>query len=160
MKGSCRPIIAASVVSESCVTAPSVVTGAPRAPNATGAVLKIRVKTSSLERRKAQRDQQGTGDRNRRAKTRNSLQQTAEAEADHDEHDAAVVRKMVEHPVAKVLKAAGNDSDVVQDQSVEHDPHHRNERERGTGEHTAESIVRRQVPDRDGEDESRCEAGR
>jgi hypothetical protein len=47
MNGSCRPIIAPSVVSDSCVTAPSVVTGAPSAPNATGAVLKIKVKTSA-----------------------------------------------------------------------------------------------------------------
>jgi hypothetical protein len=47
MNGSCRPIIAPSVVSESCVTAPSVVTGAPNAPKATGAVLKIKVKTNA-----------------------------------------------------------------------------------------------------------------
>jgi hypothetical protein len=67
---------------------------------------------------------------------------------------------MIEHPVAKVLKAAGDDGDVVQNERVEHDPHDRNERERATGEHTAERIVRREIPDRDGQDQCRCETGR
>jgi len=43
--GSCRPIIAASVAAGRPVTAPSIVTGVPSAPNATGAVLKIRTNT-------------------------------------------------------------------------------------------------------------------
>ena len=43
MKGSCRPIIAPSVTGERPVTCPRTVTGAPSAPKATGAVLKISV---------------------------------------------------------------------------------------------------------------------
>ena len=41
MKGNWRPIIAPSVAAGSPVTAPKTVTGAPSAPKATGAVLKM-----------------------------------------------------------------------------------------------------------------------
>ena len=43
MMGSCRPIMAPSVTGDRPVTCPSTVTGAPSAPNATGAVLKMSV---------------------------------------------------------------------------------------------------------------------
>jgi len=45
--GSWRPIMAASAGAGSPVTAPKTVTGAPRAPNATGVVLKISTNTSA-----------------------------------------------------------------------------------------------------------------
>ena len=47
MIGSWRPIIAPSTGAGRPVTAPSTVTGTPSAPKATGAVLKIRTKTSA-----------------------------------------------------------------------------------------------------------------
>ncbi len=47
MNGSCRPIIAPRIGAGRPVTAPSTVTGAPSAPNATGAVLKISTNTSA-----------------------------------------------------------------------------------------------------------------
>ena len=47
MNGNWRPTIAPSVAAGRPVTAPSTVTGTPSAPNATGAVLKISMKTSA-----------------------------------------------------------------------------------------------------------------
>ena len=47
MNGSWRPIMAPSVTAGRPVTCPSTVTGAPSAPKATGAVLKISVKVSA-----------------------------------------------------------------------------------------------------------------
>ena len=67
-------------------------TGAPSAPKATGAVLKISVKVSASSGGVADENQQRAGDGDRRAEAGHALEQRPEAEADHDQHDATVVR--------------------------------------------------------------------
>ena len=105
MNGNWRPIMAPSVPAGSPVTAPSVVTGTPSAPKATGAVLKIKVNTKASSAGKADQDEKRRSDRDRRAEAGNAFEQRAEAEADHDQHDAAIVGKMVEDPGSKGVEA-------------------------------------------------------
>ena len=141
------------------VTAPSTVTGVPSAPKATGAVLKISTNTTRFERREADQDQQRSGDRDRRAESGNAFEQRAEAEADDDQHHAPIVRQMVRHPCAERVEAASIDRDVVEQQSVDDDPHHRPQREDRAVEHRVDRQIDRQGPkadrDKEGDNEAR-----
>ena len=56
--------------------------------------------------------------------------------------DAAVVGQMLDRPAAEGVEAAGGDGDVVEQQRVEHDPHHRPEREHHAVDHGIEREVR------------------
>ena len=105
MNGNWRPIMAPSVAAGRPVTAPSVVTGTPSAPNATGAVLKISVNTSASSAGKPTRISSDEVIATGVPKPGDAFEQRAEAEADHDQHDAAIVGKMVEHPGAEGVEA-------------------------------------------------------
>ena len=58
-------------------------------------------KHQRFERREADQNEKRRGDRDRRSKAGDAFQKRAEAEADHHQHDAAIVGKMVENPRPK-----------------------------------------------------------
>ena len=95
MKGSCRPIIWPSVTSDRCVTWPSTVHGNPERPEGhRGGVEDQRV-GQRLQRREAHQDEHGARDGDRRAEPGDAFEQGAEAEADDDQDDSAVVGQVV-----------------------------------------------------------------
>ncbi len=104
-----------------------------------------------LQRREADQDQQRAGDRDRRAEPGNTFQQTAEAEPDHHQHDAPVIRQVVQHPVAERVEPAGRHRDIVEQQRVEHDPHHRPQREHGARGNAVQRQAGRHLPTRHGD---------
>ena len=160
MKGSCRPTMAPSVTSDRWVTWPSTVIGTPSAPKATGAVLKISVKVSASIGAKPTRISSALVMAIGVPKPGDALEQRAEAEADDDQHDAAVVRQVVDEPVAEGVEAARRDRDVVEQQRVDDDPHDRPEREDHAVAPWRRAPARSAWPDRDGQDEGGDEAGR
>ena len=108
MNGNCRPIIAPSAVAGRPVTAPSTVTGDAERAERHRRGVEDQHEDQRLQRRKADQDQQRAGDRDRRAESRDALQQRAEAEADHDQHDAPVIRQMLDHPGAERVEPPGS----------------------------------------------------
>jgi len=107
-----------------------------------------------LERREADQDQHGTRDCDRRSETGDSFEEGAEAEADDDEHDPAVVRQVVQQPKTQAFEAARRDRDIVQQKRVYDDPHDRPERKDGTVGGGGEHEPHRQLPDEDRDHES------
>ncbi len=59
-----------------------------------------------VERLEAQGDEQGAGDGHRGAEAGDAFEQTAEAEADDDQHDAPVVGQVLDDPAAEGVEAA------------------------------------------------------
>ena len=87
-----RPTIAERSSLGSPVTSASVVIGMAMAPNATGAVSATSATAAALMRLEAEADQDRAADRHRRPEPGQRLQQRAEAERDHHDLDALVVR--------------------------------------------------------------------
>jgi hypothetical protein len=112
-----------------------------------------------LERREAHENEQRAGDRHRRAEPGDALKQRAEAEADDDQHHAPVVRKMLDDPGAEGVEPAGPHRDVVEEQRVDDDPHHRPKRKDGAGRDRVDREPDRHLPDRDGYDQPCDERG-
>ncbi len=166
MNGSWRPIMAPSVPAGRPVTAPSVVTGTPSAPKATGAVLKINVNTNASSAGKPTRMRSDEVIATGVPKPADAFQKRAEAEADHHEHDAAIVGKMVENPGAECVEALRLDRDIVEEERVDHDPHDRPESEDSAGGDGIEGEGNGKVPHRNRDDEAdhktceRCLPGR
>jgi hypothetical protein len=77
-----------------------------------------------IKRRKAECDQECARDRDGRAEACDSFQQSPEAEPHHDKDHSAIVGQMIEHPVTECIEATRYDTDVVEQQGVDDDPHH------------------------------------
>ena len=148
MNGSWRPIMAPSVPAGRPVTAPSVVTGTPSAPKATGAVLKINVNTSASSAGKPTRMRSDEVIATGVPKPAMPFEQRAEAEADHDQHNAAIVGKMVENPRTEGVEPPRLDRDIVEKKRVDHDPHDRPEGEDDAGGDGIKGEAKRESPTR------------
>ena len=147
MIGSCRPTICASTVAGRLVTAPSTVTGAPSAPKATGAVLKISTNTSASSCGKPSRISSAAVMATGVPKPEMPSIKAPKAEADHHQDHAAVIRQIGDDPGAEGLEPARLHGDVVEQQAVEHDPHHRPEREHRTVEDRPHGQPGRHLPE-------------
>ncbi len=158
MKGNCRPTIAPSFTAGRSVTCPSTVIGAPSAPNATGAVLKISVKVSASSGGSPTRISSAlviaTGVPNpAMPSSRQPKQKPITTSTTRRSFG-----RCVEHPVAKRVETPGYDRDVVEQQRVEHDPHHRPKREHAAGRDAVEREPGGKLPHRHGDQKSRDEA--
>ena len=167
MNGSWRPIMAPSASSGRPVTAPSVVTGAPSAPKATGAVLKIRVKTSASSGWKPTRDQQRAGDGDRRAEAGDAFQQAPKQKPMTTSTMRRSLGRWSSTQPRKASKRPERDGDVVEQQGVEHDPHDRPEREGPRRPSRRSASPTGIAPDANGDDSATtrpaseaCQAGR
>jgi hypothetical protein len=89
--------------------------------------------TAPSERGEADQNEKRRSDRDRRAEASNAFQERAEAEADHDQHNPAIIGKMVENPRSKSVEPVRLDRDIVEKQRVDDDPHDRPEREDSAG---------------------------
>ena len=109
----------------SCVTAPSVVTGTPRAPKATGAVSKIKVKTRASKAGKPRAISRAlvmaTGEP--KPATPSSRQPRQKPITTSTIRRSSGRWSMIQQ--RKASKRAAFLGDIEQDQGVEHDPHHR-----------------------------------
>ena len=132
--------------------------GCPERPERHGCRVEDERIRQGFERRVAHEDQEGARDGDRRTKTRYALEQAAEAEADHHEDDATIVRHMVDDPVAEGVEAARDDRDIVEQQRVEDDPHHRPEREHHAGRDGVDGETGRELPDGNRDDQGRHES--
>ena len=65
---------------------------------------------------------------------------------------------MFERPAAESVETAGRHRDVVEQHRVDHDPHHRPEREHDAVDRGSDRQTDRQAPDADRDDESDDEA--
>jgi hypothetical protein len=111
-----------------------------------------------LDRGKAHHDQQGTGDRNRRAEAGDALDQGAETKSDHDEYDPPIVRQIADDPTSKGIGASRSHRDVVEKQSVDDDPHHGPQSEDGAVRHGRHGEAHRHVPGAHGDTHAESQA--
>ncbi len=99
-----------------------------------------------FERRKAAHDEQRGGDGDRRAESGNAFEQGSEAKTNGDQYHAPVVGQVLDHPGAKGIEAARGDGNVVEQQGIDDDPHHRPERKHRAVEGRGAGNARRQRP--------------
>ena len=157
MNGNWRPIMAPSVpAGQPCDRAKRRHRNAERAESDRRGV-EDQGEHQSFERGKADQDEKRRSDRDRRAEAGNAFEQRAEAEADHHEHDAAIVGEMVENPRPKGVEAVRLDRDVIEKQRVDDDPHHRPESEDNAGGDGIYGEGSGKVPHRDRDDKTNNE---
>ena len=85
-------------------------------------------KHQRFKRREANEDQKRACDGNGCAEARNAFEQRAEAKPHDHKNDTAVIRQIAGDPIAERVEAARAHRDIVEQQRIEHDPHHRPQR--------------------------------
>ena len=159
MNGNCRPTMAPSVLEGVPVTAPSTVTGTPSAPNATGAVLKINTKTKASSAGNPTRirseDVIAIG-------VPKPAMPSSSAPKQKPITTSTIRRSFGKWSRIQKRKASKRpefDRNVVEQERVDDDPHHRPQRKHDAVQDRVRREMDREAPDRDGEDQADGEAG-
>ena len=102
--------------------------------------------SQSLERRPTNHDEDGGYDRHGCAEACDSFEQGAEAEAEHHEHDAPIVRQVLQNPIPEGVEPARDDGGVIDRESGHDDPHDRPEGKDAAGDSRVDRDSGRHMP--------------